>query len=206
MAAMKIILRSDVDNLGRLGDIVAVKPGYARNYLIPQGFAVLATDGNQRQFELERRKLQAKADAARAGAQDMADRLANTKVELVVRVGEGDRLYGSVTSANIAEALKDMGIDLDKRKLVLEAPIRALGAYEVPVKLHPDVQATLAVSVIRHGRSAEEIEAEMAAEAAGSAEAVAEDAEALEAAPEAEAVAEATEDSASETAEETSTE
>ncbi len=148
---MKLILRADVDSLGRLGQIVTVKPGYGRNYLIPQGLAMLASEANQKQFDLEKKKLQAKADGVRATATDLAEKINATPVEISVRVGEGDKLYGSVTTANIAEALAEKGIEIDRRKIVLADPIRATGAYEIEVRLHPDVHAVIKLAVVRHG-------------------------------------------------------
>jgi large subunit ribosomal protein L9 len=153
---MKLILRADIDHLGRLGDLVTVKPGYGRNYLIPQGLAMLATKANIKAFEFERKRLQEKMDAIRFAAQEIADKLAEAKVVIDVRVGEGGKLYGSVSSANIAEALEAMDIQVDRRKIVLDDPIRALGDYTVEVKLHPDVKAELSVSVVPHGQKADE--------------------------------------------------
>lgn len=152
---MKVILRADVDNLGRLGDIVAVKPGYGRNYLLPQGLASLATPGNLKVFEQERRKLQAKNDAIRAEAAALAAKIEAAKVVIEVRVGEGDKLYGSVTSTQIAAVLADQGVEVDRRKLLLEDGIRSLGAYTVDVKLHPEVVAKLTVNVVKHGQQQE---------------------------------------------------
>ncbi len=157
---MKLILRADIDHLGRLGDMVTVKPGYGRNYLIPQGFAMLATKANIKAFEFERKRLQEKMDAIRFAAQELADKLAEAKVVIEVRVGEGGKLYGSVSSANIADALKEMGIEVDKRKIVLEDALRALGDYTLEVKLHPDVKGELSVSVVPHGHTANEPEQE----------------------------------------------
>ena len=153
---MKLILRADVDSLGRLGDIVTVKPGYGRNYLIPQGLAKPATSANLKAFELERRTLQAQADSLRAQAEGVADKIAATPVEIRVRVGEGDKLYGSVTSANIADAMEAAGIEIDRRKILLEEPIRSLGEYAVEIKLHPDVRGELKLSVLREGGVIEE--------------------------------------------------
>ncbi|HKK33926.1 MAG TPA: 50S ribosomal protein L9 [Desulfomicrobiaceae bacterium] len=153
---MKLILRADVDKLGRLGEIVEVKPGFGRNYLVPQGYAMLATKANMRAFELERKKLQASMDALKAAAQELADKLNAAKLAIEVRVGENDKLYGSVTTANIGDALDAMGINVDRRKIVLDDPIRTLGEYTLDVKLHPDVVAELSVAVIRHGQSVEE--------------------------------------------------
>jgi large subunit ribosomal protein L9 len=153
---MKVILRADVDNLGRLGDIVTVKPGYGRNYLLPQGLASLATPSNLKVFEQERKKLEAKNNALRAAAQELADKLAAAQVRIEVRVGENDKLYGSVTSTQIAEALAAQGIELDRRKILLAEPIRSLGVYTVEVKLHPEVVATLQVEIAKPGQPAAE--------------------------------------------------
>ena len=149
---MKVILRADVDNLGRLGDIVAVKPGYGRNYLLPQGLASLATPGNLKVFEQERRKLQAKNDAVKAEAAGLAAKIEAAKVVIEVRVGDGDKLYGSVTSSQIATILEEQGVAVDRRKIQLEDGIRSLGEYVIDVKLHPEVVAKLKVNVVKHGR------------------------------------------------------
>ncbi len=165
MAAMKLILRADMENLGKLGDIVAVKPGYGRNYLIPQGLAMMASASNLKVFELERKKLQAKMDALRASAGDLASKIANATVSIEVRVGEGDKLYGSVTSAMIADGLEAQGIAIDRRKIILDDPIRTLGVHEVEVKLHADVRGTVRVMVCRQGEKL--IDAEKPADESG---------------------------------------
>ncbi|MDC0335747.1 50S ribosomal protein L9 [Pseudodesulfovibrio sp.] len=157
---MKLILRADVDSLGRLGDIVTVKPGYGRNYLVPQGLAKPATNANLKAFELERRKLQEQADSLRAQAEGMASKIAATPVEIEVRVGEGDKLYGSVTTASIGDAMEAAGIDIDRRKILLPEPIRALGEYDIEIKLHPDVRGELKLAVTRHGGPVQEDEVE----------------------------------------------
>ena len=148
---MQLILRADVENLGRLGDTVSVKPGYGRNYLIPQGLAMLASDSNLRRFENERKKLQAKRDALASAAQSLADKLAATPIVIEVRVGEGDKLYGSVTSGIIADRLAAAGVEVDRKKIVLVEPIRSLGHYEVEVKLLPELRGTVSVTVMRQG-------------------------------------------------------
>lgn len=153
---MKLILRADIDSLGRLGDIVTVKAGYGRNYLIPQGFAAPATNANMKQFELERKKLQAVADKVRAEAEEMAAKIAATPVEITVRVGEGDKLYGSVTPTHIADAMAEQGVEIDRRKIVLEEPIRALGEFDIEIKLHPDVRGELKLTVAKKGGVIEE--------------------------------------------------
>jgi len=148
---MKLILRADVDNLGRLGEVVDVKPGYGRNYLIPKGFAMPATESNRKVFEQERKKLQAKMDAVRAEAQTIADKVNYREVFIKVRVGEGDKLYGSVTSQHIVDALAELGVEgLDKKKLVLPEPIRSLGKHQIETRLHPDVSAEITVIVVPH--------------------------------------------------------
>ncbi len=149
---MKLILRADVDALGRLGDIVAVKPGFGRNYLIPQGLAMMASEANLKQFELERKKLAGQADSLRAEATDLAEKIAKANVAITVRVGEGDKLYGSVTAANIADALLEQGIEIDRRKIDMPDAIRALGEYDVEIRLHPDVKGELKLRVIKHGQ------------------------------------------------------
>jgi len=148
---MQLILRADVDNLGRLGDKVKVKPGYARNYLIPQGLAYPATRANLNIFEQEKRQLQKRMDALRDSARTLAEKLEEAQVVIPVRVGEHDKLYGSVTTTMIADVLSQMGIDIDRRKIVLDNPIRNLGEYEVGIKLHHDVQSKIKVSVVKHG-------------------------------------------------------
>ena len=148
---MQIILRADVDNLGRLGDVVMVKPGYGRNYLIPKGLAMPATKANMNIFESERKKLEVQRERIRQAAQSFADRLNEAHVVIPVRVGENEKLYGSVSTTNIGDALSEMGIEVDRRKIVLESPIRALGEYEIEVKLHHDVKSTVKVSVVKLG-------------------------------------------------------
>ena len=123
---VQIILRADVDNLGRVGDTVKVKPGFARNFLLPQGLAMVATPSNIKQFALERKKLEAKMDSIRSDARGLGEKVAAAVVELRVRVGDGDKLYGSVTTAMIADKLAEQGIEIDKRRIQLDAPIRSL--------------------------------------------------------------------------------
>ena len=152
---MKIILRADVENLGRLGDVVTVKDGYGRNYLLPQGLAMPASPANLKVFELERKKLQAKMDALRSSAADMASRLDGYVVRIEMRVGENDKLYGSVTNSLICDSLRAAGIEVDRRRILLDAPIRTVGEHPVRVRLHADVTATLKVVVVPEGHHAE---------------------------------------------------
>ena len=151
---MKIILRADVENLGRLGDVVTVKDGYGRNYLLPKGLAMPASPANLKVFELERKKLQAKMDALRASAADTASRLEGYVVRIEMRVGDNNKLYGSVTNALICDSLRAAGIDLDRRRILLDAPIRTVGEHPVRVRLHADVVATLNVVVTPEGHHA----------------------------------------------------
>ena len=156
---MKVILRTDVENLGKLGDTVEVKPGYGRNYLLPQGYAMLATPANLKVFELERKKLQIKTEALRGAAASLADQIARTPVVIAMRVGDNDKLYGSVTSALIAEELLAKGVDVDRRRILLDSPIRALGEYTVRVRLHADVVAELVLTVVAERAHHEEEQA-----------------------------------------------
>jgi len=148
---MQVILREHVDNLGRRGDIVKVADGYARNYLLPRKLALLATDGNKKQIERERGKFVIKEAEEQKVAEAMAERLGALDIAIAKKVGETDALYGSVTTADIAEALKAKGFELDRRKLHLAEPIKRLGEFDVSVKLHPDVTAHVKVRVVAEG-------------------------------------------------------
>jgi large subunit ribosomal protein L9 len=148
---MEVILREHVDNLGRRGEIVKVADGYARNYLLPRKLALLATDGNKKQIERERVKYEATELEEKRVADAVAGRLATVEVEIARKVGETEALYGSVTSGDIAEALAAKGFDLDRRKLVLQEPIKKLGEFDIPVKLHRDVTTHLKVRVVAEG-------------------------------------------------------
>ncbi len=148
---MEIILREHVDNLGRRGDIVKVADGYARNYLLPRKLALLATDGNKKQIERERAKFDVKEADEKRTAEAVAERMATVEVVIARKVGETEALYGSVTTADIAAALAGKGVELDRRKLQLPEPIKKLGEFKVPVKLYPDVVATITVKVVAEG-------------------------------------------------------
>ncbi len=152
---MKIILRSDVENLGRLGEVVEVRAGYGRNFLIPQGFAMLATAANVKNFELERKKLQAKMDEIRAQAQSLSERLENYVLSITMRVGENEKLYGSITTHTIADLLIAQGFEVDRRRILLETPIRILGEHPVRIRLHADVIPTICVKVVAEDRGEE---------------------------------------------------
>src|SRR5579871_2343943 len=145
---MEVILREHVDNLGRRGDVVKVAEGYARNYLLPRKLALPVNDNNKRQIERERKLAEARDLEEKGAAEAIAARLTQLDVEIRRRVGENDTLYGSVTSQDIAQALKDKGFDIDKRKITLTDPIKALGETTVPVKIHRDVVAQVKVKVV----------------------------------------------------------
>ena len=145
---MEVILREHVDNVGRRGDVVKVADGYARNYLLPRKMALLATEGNKKQIERERAKFDALEAEEQKVAQAQAGRLSGVEIEIARRVGETEALYGSVTSSDIAEALAAKGVELDRRKLQLAEPIKKLGEYDIPVKLHRDVTTHLKVKVV----------------------------------------------------------
>jgi large subunit ribosomal protein L9 len=151
---MEVILREHIDNLGRRGEIVKVADGYARNYLLPRKLALLATDGNKKVIERERVKFDAKEAEEKKVAEAVAERINNVEVEIRRKVGETEALYGSVTTADIAEALHAKGLDVDKRKVGLHEPIKKLGEYDVPVRLHRDVTAHVKVRVVAEGAPA----------------------------------------------------
>lgn len=153
---MKVILRADVEKLGHLGDIVNVKPGYGRNYLLPQRLASLATPANIRVFEHERKKLQARMDILRAQAAEVAAKLEGLVVTITMRVGENDKLYGSVTPAMIGAALADLGVEVDRHRLLLDGSIRTLGEHEVRARLHADVVPSFTVKIVSEEKHIEE--------------------------------------------------
>jgi large subunit ribosomal protein L9 len=146
---MEVILRQAVENLGKPGDLVAVKAGYARNYLIPRGFALPATEGNKRRIEQQRARLDAAESERRAAAQGVAERLEQVSLTFSARVGEEEKLFGSVTAADIAQQLQAQGFEIEKRQVDLHEPIKTLGVYRVPVKLHADVKPEVRVWVIK---------------------------------------------------------
>jgi large subunit ribosomal protein L9 len=145
---MEVILREHVEHLGRRGDVVKVAAGYARNYLLPRKLALAVTDNNKRQIEREKKLAEARDMEEKSAAEAIASRLTQLDVEIARRVGEHDTLYGSVTSQDIAQALKDKGFDIDKRKITMAEPLKALGETMVPVKIHRDVTAQLRVKVV----------------------------------------------------------
>jgi len=146
---MKIILKKEVHKLGQPGDVVEVKNGFARNYLIPQDLAIIASDGNMRRYQQELKSQAKKALKGQQEAQELADKLSQVSVTAAVQVGEEEKLFGSVTSQNIADLLKEAGHDIDRKKILLEEPIKALGVYDVPIKLHPEVTTHIKVWVVK---------------------------------------------------------
>ena len=148
---MEVILREHVDNLGRRGEIVKVADGYARNYLLPRKLALLATEGNKKQIARERVKFDAKELEEKKVADAVADRLKAVEIEIARKVGETEALYGSVTSSDIADALAAKGFDIDKRRLHLLDPIKKIGEFEIPVRLHREVTVNVKVRVVPEG-------------------------------------------------------
>ena len=146
---MQVILRDDMDNLGKSGEVVNVKPGYARNYLLPRGHAVKATAGDIKRVEHEKRVIAARTAKMAKAAQAEADSLSKVRVTIERAVGEENKLYGSVTTRDIAEALRDKGVTVDSKKIHLDEPIKALGDFEVAVKLGRGVNATIKVAVVK---------------------------------------------------------
>ena len=144
---MKVILREDISNLGKSGELVTVKDGFGRNYLLPRKLAVLATEQNVRQLEHERSVISARNAKLKGAAEEQAKKLGSVKVTIRRKVGEQDKLYGSVTVLDIAEALAAQGQTVDRRQLHLPEPIKATGSYDVELRLHRDVTAKIKVEV-----------------------------------------------------------
>ncbi|WP_420439125.1 50S ribosomal protein L9 [Candidatus Palauibacter sp.] len=145
---VEVILRKDIADLGLAGEMVNVRPGYARNYLIPQGMALVATEGNRKRFEEERRQVEESAEREREAAQALAGELEGRTMSFVRRASEGGRLFGSVTAADIADELEKEGLSVDRRAIRLDDPIKDLGEHEVPVRLHMDIEPSVKVSVV----------------------------------------------------------
>ena len=146
---MEIILRQGVENLGKPGDVVKVKAGYARNYLLPHGLAYEATPGNLKRIQQERERLEAAENERRGAAQGYAEKLEQVSLTFSARVGEEGKLFGSVTAADIAQQLEAQGFHVERRQIDLHEPIKALGVYRVPVRLHADVKPEVRVWVIK---------------------------------------------------------
>lgn len=148
---MQIILQEDIANLGVIGDVVKVRDGYGRNYLIPRGFALEANHRNLRVLEHQKRLTSVKKEKDRQQAQGMSDRIAALSLTIQARAGEEDRLFGSVTNIDIEKALVAQGVTIDRRKIVLAEPIKQLGTYSIPVHLNSEVRGNITVNVVREG-------------------------------------------------------
>jgi large subunit ribosomal protein L9 len=148
---VEVILREDVTNLGRRGDVVKVAEGYGRNFLLPREKAVAVNAANKAMVEKEKRAAVARAAQEKGDAEELATRIASLRFVAPRKVGENEQLYGSVTSGDVADFLKGKGIDLDKRKVQLEDAVKRLGDHEVKIKVHPEVVATLKVLVTKEG-------------------------------------------------------
>ncbi len=146
---MKIILRKDYEPLGKVGDVVEVKDGYARNYLIPSQIAHEATPQNLKKVEEEKKRAHIKEFKDKRTAEELAKKLEPVSLTATVAVGEEDKVFGAVTSHDIAELLKAKGFEIDRRKIHLEEPLKALGVYEIPIKLHSEVEARIKVWVVK---------------------------------------------------------
>ena len=148
---MKVILREDMDNLGRAGEVVKVADGYGRNYLIPRNLAIVADTRNLKALEHERKVIEARAKKARKSAEEQAGRIAAASVVIPAKAGEEGKLFGSVTSRDVAEALAKAGIEVDRRLVLLDDPIKQVGEYKVRVKVATGVVPEVAVSVVAEG-------------------------------------------------------
>jgi len=145
---MKVILRETIDSLGTVGDEVSVANGYARNYLVPQKKAVLATPGNRKMVEQEKKKLELRAIKDRTVAEALAEQVQGAVCTISAKVSDEDRLYGSVTTRDVADQLVAQGFEVEKRMVLLSEPIKTLGSYIVPIQLHPEVKPEITVKVV----------------------------------------------------------
>lgn len=145
---MKVFLKEDVKNLGRMGEVLSVADGYARNFLLPKKLAVEANTKNIKEFEHYKKMIQEKAAKVRDAAKLSADKISAVSLTIKAKAGEEEKLFGSVTTMDIAEALKAEGYDIDKKKISLEEPIKRLGSYSVEVKIHPEISASVKVNVV----------------------------------------------------------
>jgi large subunit ribosomal protein L9 len=148
---VELMLREDVEKLGRRGDVIKVAEGYGRNYLLPRGLAVPVTEANKALIARERKKHEAQVSKEKAESEVLAERIGSLRFIAPRKVGEHDVLYGSVTSGDVAEFLKAKGIEIDKRKVLLDEPVKKLGEHDVRIRLHPEVTATLKLLVSKEG-------------------------------------------------------
>jgi len=145
---MKVILKEDVKNLGKMGDIVNVAEGYSRNFLIPKKLAVEAITENIKALEHQKKIIQEKAKKIKDASRNLSDKISSLNITIKAKAGEEEKLFGSITSMDIAAALKNEGIEIDKKKISLEEPIKRLGSYTVSVKIHPEITAQLNITVV----------------------------------------------------------
>ena len=145
---MEVVLKEDIENLGHMGDVVKVKDGYARNYLLPRGLVVLANNKNLKALEHEQRMISQRRERLTKEAQGISDKLAGVSLEFTAKAGEEGRLFGSVTTIDIEKALKEQGFEVERRRIVLDAPIKNVGDYEVPIRLRPEVTPSIKVKVM----------------------------------------------------------
>jgi large subunit ribosomal protein L9 len=146
---MEVILKQDIEKLGQAGSVVKVKPGYARNYLIPKGLAIISTQQNVKVLEAEKNRKARQTEKEKAEATELAGKLESFSCTIAMKAGADDKLFGAVTSENIAEAIKAAGIDVDKKKIILEEPLKALGVYNIEIHLYPEITATIKVWVVK---------------------------------------------------------
>lgn len=146
---MKVILREDVKNLGHMGEVVNVSDGYARNFLLPKKLAADATTKNLKEFEHNKKVILEKAARLKESVKSIADKLSSLSLTIKAKTGEDDKLFGSVTNMNIAEALAAQGYDIDKKKIIMDEPIKRLGEYSVTIKLHPEFSTAVKVQVVQ---------------------------------------------------------
>jgi len=145
---MKVILKEDVHGLGKAGQIINVKDGYARNFLFPKGLALVADEKNMRLLEYQKKKFEEQAKKKRQDAESIAERLTGIQITIKSKAGEGQKLFGSITSKDIAEALQKEGFSIERKQIMISEPIKRLGEYEVEVKLHSNINAKLKINVV----------------------------------------------------------
>ncbi|MCY4487791.1 MAG: 50S ribosomal protein L9 [Deltaproteobacteria bacterium] len=163
---MEVVLKEDIENLGHMGDVVKVKDGYARNYLLPRGLVVRADKKSLKALEHEQRMIAQSRERLNKEAQGISEQLSRVSLEFTVKTGEEGRLFGSVTNMDIEKALKEQGVDVERRRILLETPIKSVGEYDVPIRLRPEVTPSIKVKVM-----SEDGDAEVAAAVAQPAEA-----------------------------------
>lgn len=146
---MEVILKKDIEKLGKTGEVISVNRGFARNFLLPKGFALPATAVNLKIIEQERKKVVLRQEKEKKEAQDLAQRISSSSCTITVRAGQDGKLYGSVTNQDIAQAYKLEGIDIDKRKIELPQPIKEVGVFKIDVRLHPEITAQAKVWVVK---------------------------------------------------------